>query len=206
MSSLSDTRSKIADYLNRNDLNSQIDTAINRAIDFYETFQFWFQQGTDTFSTVSGQESYGTGDGLPSNISDINVAQYTLSSGDFKMHRVSFDEFQLLNPSHNQGQPINYSWWNDKLYIDPVPDQAYTITLWYWKNYPDMTANDDTNDFLDHASDLIEARVMWSISSLLLRQFDVANQYKQMESEALFPLQKQTINFNSTRSLAANCW
>ena len=59
MATWDDLISRIADDLNRADLNTQIGVAVNRAITHYQSERTWFNETTDTFTTtqLSGEKA-----------------------------------------------------------------------------------------------------------------------------------------------------
>lgn len=163
MSTLAQMRSTIADKLNRTDLNSQITTEINRAIEhYYNSERFWFNETTGTFSTVASQESYTSSDAaFIANIREIDYVKITLSSTNHQPLTLrTFQELQIQNQGRSTGQPTDYAWYQSSFYLYLIPNNIWTITVFYTKTYSDLSADADTNDYTAYAEDLIEAHVM----------------------------------------------
>lgn len=204
MSTLAQMRSRIADDLNRSDLNVQIDKSINRAISFYEKEEFWFRETTSTFSTIINQEGYGTADSLPSDILEIDYAKLILSSTVHQeLEKRPFAYIQQLNAGRATGDPTDYAWYQNKLYLYLIPNSVKTITLFYRKSYSVLSADSDTNDFTVYAEDLIEARASWWIYSRILKDYDAANIAKAEENEVLQALREKSRQYQSTNLITA---
>lgn len=191
MSTLSEMRDRIADDLKRSDLDTRIDEAINRAIRHYGKEPFWFKETTGTLATVAGTASYGTADGLPSDIKRILYAEVTVSGTDYPLTERGIQWVQSMNPSQTRGQPSDYAWWRGKLFLYLVPDAVYTITLYYTKTYSDLALDADTNDWLTYAEDLIESRARWWIASRVISDSEEAMKAKSEENDALESLRSQ---------------
>jgi hypothetical protein len=207
MSTLSAIRSNIADSLNRSDLSTQIDRAINRAIVFYRSQRFYFNETSGTFVTVADQESYGTADGIPSTINNINRVELTVTST-YKpeLIRRTFNYVRKLNGFVAKGQPYDYAWYQQKFYLSPIPNAVYTVTVYFNKNYAELTLDADTNDFLTEAKDLIEARSEWWIAKKILKDDELAAAAKEDEKEALLSLRIRTDRYLTSSTLQPTCF
>lgn len=197
-------RSRIADDLNRTDLNSQIDEAINRAIDYYEVRRTWFNETTGTVSTVASQQAYGTSDGVPSDILEIDKITFAQSSSAvYTLYPRTIQQILDINVTATTytGVSNDYAWYQGKLYLYPTPDGAYTVTFYYQKSYSDLTADGDSNDWSDNAEDLIESRAQWWIYSRLLNNPSMASIHKQNEIEAWDKISRRTESMLSTGKL-----
>ncbi len=192
----------MATYLARSDLNTEIDRAINRAIAYYAQKRFWFNETTGTLSTVASQQSYSTSDGLPSDISEIDVVSLTTdSSNTYTLNPRTFQYIKDVNTSgtSNTGHPADWSWYASKLWFYPTPDAVYTVTISYKKDYPTaLSADSDTNDFTDNAQDLIEQRAAWWVSAVMIRDFDSARAFKETEMDEYRRHQRKTDQLTTT--------
>lgn len=193
MTTLSTLTSNVATYVNRSDFTTQIQLAINRAIKYYSRRNtFWFNETTGTFSTVASQLAYGSADGVPTDILKREDVTITINSSDIvTLTPRTLDYVLERNISNVTGTPTDYAFFQNKFYIYPVPDAAYTITVYYKKSYAELTSSDN-NDFTDNAEDLLEARASWWIYHKLLRNEEAAASAKAEELEALGALQNET--------------
>jgi hypothetical protein len=196
MSTLAQMRSRIADAINRTDLNTQIDLAINRAIQhYYNAERFWFQETSGTFSTIANQEAYGTADGIPSDIDTIDEVKITLASTNIQpLVRRSFDWIIAMNQGQATGDPTDYSWYQNKIYLYLIPNQVRTVTLYYTKTYTALSGDSDTNDYTTYVEDLIEARAQSKLYDEILGNVDSAQRAKTRELESLAALRARTGN------------
>lgn len=196
MSNLGTLQANIKVYLNRTDMDSQITNAINRAVKYYSRFKrYWFQETTATFQTIVGQYDYGQVDGLPDNISNIDVLKIQINTGtNVTIDPTTYEDIQERIISNSvQGPPDKYCFYENKIYFDYIPDQIYTMTMSYLKAYPNnLVAGTDTNDFTEYAEDLIEARACWWIYSRILKNQSAATDSKADELDAALALDAQT--------------
>lgn len=199
MTTLTQLASNVATYVNRTDFTTQIELAINRAIQHYaRTVRFWFNETTGTFSTVANQLAYGSSDGVPTNILKVDDVTITINSSDTEiLDPRTLDWVLDRNVSNIAGVPSDYAYFQNKFYLYPKPDAVYTITLYYLKSYTDLTSAQN-NDFTDNAQDLLEMRATWWVYSKLLRNKDAADEAKSAELESLGTLIKQTERLIST--------
>jgi len=194
MSTLVQMRSRIADDLNRSDLNTQIDLAINRAIEYYYNKErFWFNETSGTFATIANQEAYGTADGIPSDIAEIDYMQITLSSTNKPdLDERTFNWIQDRNVGRATGDPTDFAWYQNKIYLYLIPNQVRTITVFYKKTYADLSLDADTNDYTAYAEDLIEARATAWLNKRVLKDYESSSINERDEADALSALRERT--------------
>lgn len=203
MSTLAQMRSRIADDLDRSDLSTQIDEAINRAIEYYEKERFYFSETTGTFTTVASQESYSSSDAaFIANIAEIDLIRITFSSTDKReIKSETFGYVQLLNDDASIGRPTRWAWYQGKIYFAPIPNDAWTATVFYQKKYSELSLDADTNDFTAEAEDLIESRARAWIYARVIKDVDQAQIAKAEESEAINALREKTRKLTSSNKV-----
>jgi hypothetical protein len=203
MSTFAQVKSRIADDLNRTDLDTQIGVAINRAIRYYyNRFRFYFNQTSTTFSTVANQFAYGTSDGIPAYVKEIDFLSVQLSSQSIQeLTPRTFEWIQQMNTGNLTGTPTDYAYYQEKIYLYPVPNTVFTMNLFYTKSYADLSSASDTNDFTEEAEDLIEARAEWWLYSRIIKDYDAAATAKQEESDALIQLVTETTRITSSKQV-----
>jgi hypothetical protein len=199
MSTLSQMRSRISDDFNRSDLSTQIDRAINRAISHYRKEHFYFMETSASFSTIANQESYGTADGIPSTINEIQRVEITLTSNNKpELNERTFDYIRERNGYVVTGDPYDYAWYQSKIYLSPIPNSVKTITLYFDKKYTDLSADSDSNDWTTDAEDLIEYHVKADIYLNTLHDTEQANLMAIAEKMALDALRAKTEKLTSS--------
>lgn len=201
MSTLAQMRSRIADDLNRSDLNTQIDKAINRAIEHYEKQRFWFNEGTWTFTTTTNTETKTFSSASTTDVLETDKVTLTRNSSDiYPLEKKSLSWIRDVNTSgtSSTGNPTAYAIFDDTWYFYPVPNTTYTVTVYGQKSYAVMTADADTNDFTEQAEDLIEAHARWWLYLRVLKDQLNAGIAKVEENEALGALVTKSVNLQST--------
>ena len=102
-----------------------------------------------------------------------------------------------------QMQTCDTCFWGKKIYLNPIPDTIYTVTVWYRKTYVELSANGDTNDFTTNieALNLIEAKALWWLNKYIIRDKEGAAENLEMESSALSVLSTISNNIQVTERL-----
>ncbi len=198
MSTFLEMITRIEDDLDRTDLRDQIKTAINRAIKYYQTEPFWFKEESDSFPTVSGQEeySYGTGS-VPDDVEMIDLLECQYNGTKDPIVPITTFELEAKQSGLAEGIPSQYASYENKLKLYPIHNQSgITILIKYTKNYPELSADSDTNDWLVYAEDLIESRSRWWVNLRIIKDRESANDDALEESMALEAL--RTMNAHKT--------
>lgn len=204
-STLATMRARLADdFLDSLLSAAQINTAINRAIIHYQTEPFWFTQTSDTFSTVASQQSYTTADGVASDILSIDYVKILISGNNTNLRPTEFPELQRRTyNSSDLGQPSVFAWGLSKIWLYPIPDGAYTVTMYYRKSYSELSADADTNDWLTYAEDLIEARATLWLASRITKDRETMQVAMSDENMALSALRRKDRHLNPVTELKA---
>lgn len=204
MATFGTVQTNIADYLNRTDLTTQIQVAINRAIASYSTHDFWFTQANPTtFNTIASQESYGTADGIPTDLREITYLKMTVGTSFYRMKQRTIQFIEDRNPNNNVGRPSDFCFWANKIYFNPIPSGVFTMTLYYRKNYAALVNGADTNDFTNttEALNLIEAKALWWLNTYIIRDPVGAKENQEMEESALAILSTISNNIQSPEEI-----
>lgn len=108
------------------------------------------QEATATLTTVSGTESYS----LPADFYLARRVELQFIAGSpsnwFEVIPYSLDlrrPGDPLNTATLTSTPIGYYIFNNKIYFVPIPDQAYSGTLYYFKNATQSTQDSDTPSY-----------------------------------------------------------
>ena len=203
MSTFLQMQQRIADDINRTDLTTQIKKAVNRAIEFYaKTARFWFNEKTATFATVASQFNYGSADGIPTDMREIDYVKIALSStNNVPLIPRTYDYVQTANVGNLTGTPADYAYYKENFWLYPVPAAVYTITVSYAKSYAELILDADTNDFTEEAEDLIEARAEWWLYKRVIKDYDAATIAKSEEQEALIALLAETARITASNRI-----
>ena len=135
---LADLRSRIVAETNREDLldppgtdptqanSDTLDKCIQRAIDYYASKRFAFNESTVTTVTQVDNDLIF----VPSPIRIIDRISYTLGGNRYGIRKQDYaliDAWQGYGV--NAGQPTDYSVSNGTIRFYPTPDQEYPITI-----------------------------------------------------------------------------
>lgn len=129
----------IATELGRSDLsavNGPIDSKIREAIAELQPNLYYFNEDdTQTFSTVAGQVEYDNDDvpDAPDWEDWYSLTNIFLEESSGQRHELlpmSYSELKLLtDTTDGRSRPTHYCRKNDRLYLYPNPDAAYTVRL-----------------------------------------------------------------------------
>lgn len=149
-------------------LDAEIDEAIVSAIDHYKWRRWWFNEGTASSTTVSGQEYYDP----PSLFLSLDELRFNEPS--FDRHRLRPATFEQMEEwadvsGASDGRPLYFCEYKSQIRLHPVPDGAYSLL---WSGLFDLgapSADDDTSAWLVEAGPLIRARAKASVQIEVLR-------------------------------------
>ncbi len=124
-----------------------VGAAINEAIAFWKQKRLWF-------NSVSADVTFGIGDTtltLPADFLEpvprnpLNVIQNGFPYRVAKRPPIVFDS-HVCNVG--TGRPLIFCYRNKAIEIYPYPDIVYAGKLYYIKDYADLAADEDTNDWI----------------------------------------------------------
>lgn len=193
-------QNRIADEIARTDLGAQIRDAIQSAIRLHESERFWFNESEATASTVAGQAGYA----VPSDFLEADDLTLTVSGNRYPLVPRGYDWLRQVSVTEaSRGRPGSWAIYADQLWLYPVPDGAYTLTLSYLKRLAALSASGDTNAWMTHGEELIRARAKADLFANVIRDFDEAIAMKAVETEALANLRIKSAKKISTGKLTA---
>jgi hypothetical protein len=155
-------QARVADELNRADLTSQIALEILTAIKHYERDRFWFNEGEATASTVAGQINIA----VPTDLLEIDSLEVTYASHPYPVTRRDWGWYtRISGRDTNIGKavPTSYVYHANSLYLHPVPDAIYTLTMSYLKQLTALSAGADSNEWTIGGEELIRVRARQAV-------------------------------------------
>lgn len=155
----------------------QIGGALNDAVKYWKFRRFWFNEATDSATLTAHNPSfpYPSDFLVPALDNDGFYIQY--SNVRYPMTKISEAQYDQLFLQNGYGLPTWYArMGSDEYQCYPIPDQNYTVGRHYLRDYVDMSADGDENDFSINAIRLIE---LWALANLSgeLRQDDKMEAY-----------------------------
>lgn len=202
MSTYGTMLSRIADDLDRTDLSTQIQTAVQNAVRYYERRKFWFNEGRATASTTASTDTYA----VPTDYMSGLRMEITVNGSTYPLALRDINYLDSIGVTTNTGQPFDFAVLAEEFRLYPVPDQAYTLTLTYNRSLGELSASNDTNAWMVEAEDLIRFRAEWEIYQYILKNVDQAAYCKQGESDALTSLLDHTGRYVSTGNITPSYW
>lgn len=173
-------KNQVASDLHRSDLSSQIVQAISDAIQYYERESWWFLEGRKTMTTVAGQAWYA----VPSDLLNFDNLLITISGNKVPLNRIHYTTMDNYDSGSYQGQPYEWTFYDNQIRFYPVPDTAYTITLSDSDQLDALSSNSDSNSWTTDGYSLIRHRAVWDIYMNHLKSPDMASLAKSSELEA----------------------
>jgi len=145
-------KTEIANYLNRDDLTSYLDTFIDLAESrMARDLRLREMESVDTSTTtVSGTQSYD----LPTGYLEFRYVNLQTDPYTFLTYMAPPDFMRLYNAGVGSGSPTHYTIFSNKIYLGKMPDSAKVLEFGYFKRPTGLSDSNTTNDILTNFSDL----------------------------------------------------
>ena len=181
---------------------ANVGDAINDAIRFWRYKHFWFNEATATTTLVVGNpvipnfptdflfEDEDNGFVIP-----YQQISYTLK----KKHPKEYDLESIQNA---KGIPYIYTWRNGVYSVYFNPNIAYTLNIYYIKNYIDLSADADNNDFTNYADQLIVYEALSRLTGEERQDMDTGNSYSAKANREFTNLKQRSAKQAATGRLS----
>ena len=180
-------RNRIADELaNDGDITTaQINYAIQDTIKFYERKPWWWNQKVATFSTVNGQEYYGSA-ALADIPNIVQVISATLTADSLKepLKAVDYESIDDEQDGSVVGDPRVFAVFKEEIRLYPIPTAVQTVTLSYIYRLTALSADSDSNAWTTDAEELIRQGAKRRIALNYLNSEEIAARVSVLEREA----------------------
>lgn len=155
---------------------------------------WWFTETTSQFSTVAGQESYGTSDGVPTNLRTILELRYNNVVYQPITQTQALASYTVPYTNGNN----NYFVFNSKIY--PVPAFPATVAngvqLKYFAGFTKLTSNSDTVLIPEAFCDVLVAYAFARFSILDSERGNAADGFDEFnEIMSLMEIEQNKYNF-----------
>lgn len=155
---------RLLDPNNTSVSDADVGAAINDAIRYWKTRRFWFNTASEDLTLTQGDPLMPLPDDflveLPMNDGFV-IAYGEMRWPLTKKNPRDYDDVYL---EAGNGLPYIYTVKAGDYFCYYIPDQNYTLRVYYLRQYEDLSSNNDTNDFTDLATRLIE---LWSLANLM---------------------------------------
>jgi len=157
---------------------SSVAAALNDAQRYWKTRRMWFNTADTTVTLVTGDPKI-----YLTSITDFLVELpmndgFVIEYGGMRWPLIKRNprEYDDLYLTQGLGLPEIYTIKAGAYYCYFIPDQDYTLRVYYLKEYGDLVSAPDTNDFTQNAARLLE---LWALANLSaeLRQDDKMETY-----------------------------
>lgn len=193
MATYGDMQTRIADELDRTDLTAQIRKAIVSAVEFYEPRQFYGVESSFTFVTSATVEIYGASyasaiSTAPA-IERININYNGARTPILKTHWEQIDDKSSYTT--NRAQPEEWAYRAEGIRFYPIPDAAYTATVYHTARLTALSTATDSNFWTNRAEELIRTRAKIDLMRNVIRGPEMASEIaflQVQEREALTAL------------------
>ena len=102
---------------------------------------------------------------------------------------ISYEKYSgYQNTVISTGEPTQYCYYQDRVFLYTIPNQVYLLTFWYDARLTTLSADADNNGWTNYAEPVIRNRAKWDIFSNLLRNIKLAQLAKAQELDALAEL------------------
>lgn len=147
---------RLQDPLNTAVSSDDVGELINQALQYWKNERFWFNEITDTTTLLQSDPSVPLPDDwLVPSIDDCFVIEY--SGIRYPLKKVSESQYNAMYLSNGIGQPWCFAKLaTDNYQVYPIPDRDYTLRRFYLRDYPDFSADGDTNEFSINATRLLQ--------------------------------------------------
>jgi len=145
-------KTEIANYLNRTDLTSYLDTFIDLAEARHaRDLRVREMESVDTsITTVAGTQSYD----LPTGYLEMRYVTWQSNPYTFLAYMTPPDFFRVYNAGEGSGSPSYYTIVGSKIYLGKQPDAANVLELGFFKRPTALSSSNTTNDILTYFPDL----------------------------------------------------
>ncbi len=198
MATLGDMKATIASEVMRDDLDDAIAKEITKAINFYRSKRFWFNEKLDTvtINTVVGQSLYTSTDNtyIP-NLIRIDSMIITRNGSVSVINPISELSMKRLIGGANPlaDTPTFYSYYGQSLTIYPIPNGIYPIVIAGVVRIAAPADDAETdNPWMNEAEELIRSRAKRNIFLHWMEDGDSAQRMQSAEQEALDSLRAET--------------
>jgi hypothetical protein len=195
MASLLDLKTRIRLETNKDDIASggeaeaALDRAISRAIEYYQDERFWFNVGSETAVTVASTATVAR----PA----VRVADKVTISNSGSVSSLTKGALGDFIENSSTGVPSSYAEYGDSLYLYPIPNGAYTLTLYGVRDIAAPTLDAESTVWTNEAYDLIAAHARFILYRDIWRDQEGAVLAKGAIEEALGKLRRETRRRNA---------
>jgi hypothetical protein len=187
---------RLESEIHRTNINAAVRSAILDAILHYEEGPaFHFNSERSTASTIIGNKylPLPAEPDAPEFVDFLGTfpLQITVNQSTYPLNRRGHDYLQLidLDAVVGRGIPFDWTYEDNQIRLYPIPQDVYTLTLYYKSKLTPITADTDDNAWTTQGERLIRARAKWDVYCNQIHQFDKAAKMEEIAQKAYMSLQ-----------------
>lgn len=182
MSTFIEVQNRInGDFLNRN-FGAETQRAIQAAIRHHERRRWDFNETATSLTTSAGQSFVS----FPSNFLLLDELRITINGEDLPLFKRDPAYIRDMNITGITSQPTDYAIYQRRFELAMIPDSAYPLPIYYLKSLPTLSADADTNAWIEGGMEDIvayhAAKLLWAT---VLRNDREAAKFAGLEQMAL---------------------
>lgn len=158
-----DLQDRIADELLRSDLTSEIQLEILSAIKHYERQSFWFNESRATMSLVANTPNYA----VPTDLLVPISLTITYNNHPYEMHFRTWGWYRAIHGDDvfiGKSVPTDWAYFANQMWVYPIPNSNYTLTLAYIQQLATLSARSDSNEWMIGGEELIRSRAKANVA------------------------------------------
>ncbi len=187
---------RIESEIHRTNINAPVRSAILSAILHYEEGpSFHFNSERATASTIIDNK-YVPLPAEPDSPEFVDFLgthplQITVNQSTYPLNRRGHDYLQLIDLDAVVGRGIPFDWCyeDNQIRLYPIPQEAFTLTLYYKSKLTPITADGTDNAWTTDGERLIRARAKWDVYTNTIHQNDKARTQEEIAETAYMTLQ-----------------
>lgn len=208
-----DMQTRIASEVIRTSLTSDIQNAIQSAIQDYEGERLHFNEQTYLIPTTSGTQDYalpasltteaGGALGTGETLLEIDSLVCYLNNWPLPLRPVSSGWINAYQSTNFVGQPAYYAFFNNKVRLAPIPNGAYSLKITGLSRLPALSAAGDANAWMTEGEKLIREHAKLILYRDIIRNSEMAQVASMAEAEAFAALKRK---YDARQSNRLTAW
>lgn len=192
--------------LDRNDITSVAQDAIQSAVRFYGGQRMWFNEQRWTASTSTSVEYYS----LPNEFREVDTINITVNTNQYPLRRRSWAEIDEAAQPANlySGYPTEYAIQRNELRLYPIPNAQFTLVLSGQSDLTELSSDAATNAWMVHGEELIRSRACADILETYTQDYDNPRiaVYRNREQENFLRLRMESNKRLATGKVRKRRW
>jgi hypothetical protein len=167
----------------------------------------WFLEKDFNGVTVVGQETVNLPEDFLTEIEESHLWITTAEGKRLRLLKKDLDVMRAWFTEAPSGQPQCYARLKGKIYLGPVPDAEYALTMQYCARDTDMSAANTETEWLKHAADVVMAELGYVLAAKHIQIPELAAGFQQDALRAwdrLYVVHCEQQETNQLRAMGGN--